>query len=171
MTPAVDPGFFKSTCTIGVELEQDGAAVDSASWTGAAGREWVGLPVETSTLYKATGTWTDCLNNEGGTGTFESSAFSGSEGDLFVFHYDGQQTAFTTLKQRVDFDGGAAVVTFEDGVDVAGLVDVSAEKQDDGTWLLTWDDATPVAEVLAALSTQDGYTRGEPAWIGAPGWW
>jgi hypothetical protein len=177
---AVDPGLLKSTCVLSLDLLDAGTGDVAASVSvGAGGREWVGTQLQGGVQYTATGRWSDCTNTDRGTGEFSSSTFSGVEGDLFLFRYDGVNAAFESLVQREDFEGGGVSAAFAEGAsatDVEALAAAAGAEeaaQADGSsdWTLRWTDATPVGAVLTSLSASSLYVSGAPIWIRQPEWW
>lgn len=174
---AVSPGYLRSTCTIGIELyDVETQALAAEAGIEAQGREWTGVALDGVVQYTATGSWDDCTTTDLGTGTFESTTFSGQQGDFFLFRYDGVTAAFETLVQREDFEGGVALVTFAEGADVQAVAEahgLEAEVISSGSlqYELTWSDTTPVGEVLGALSPEDAFVEGQPVWIRQPDWW
>jgi hypothetical protein len=177
---AVDPGLLRSDCTVSLDLFEAGSAEPAASVSvGAAGREWVGAMLTGGVQYTATGRWTDCTNTDRGTGDFTSSTFSGVDGDLFLFRYDGVTAAFESLQQREDFEGGAVTVSFIEGTSAADAQEVAlatgveeASLPEGSTeWTLRWTQDLAVGEVLSTLSASDLYRAGSPVWIREPEWW
>lgn len=174
----VSPGYLKSTCEIALNVQDatTGETVYEVS-LGATGREWIGTRIEASTLYNATASWSACNNYDTGTGSYPStSAFSGEMGDLFVFYYNGVQAAFDTLHQETDYYGGQADVEVAEGADgaalasAAGVTGTAGDEADH--WTFTWDDDTPVGEVLTLTTLADDYVKGDPLWVrDAPSWW
>lgn len=176
---ATAPGVFRSTCVIQLDL-LDAATdelVDTVLLDGVDGGQWGAIEIPEATLFKGSASWSDCLNNDSGTGTEEISSFSSHEGILSIFRYSGVATSFETLTQREDFVGGTAVVEFDAGTDSAGI-EAAAESlgvtgaAEGDTWTFTWEDETAVAAVLSTMSAVEGYSRGAPVWEGdPPDWW
>jgi hypothetical protein len=166
-------GDLRSTCMIAVEATEDGAAAGSASGT-TDGRDWIGFGLAEDALYTAEGTWADCTNIEAyASGSFAPTAFSGVSGTLALFHYDGITTEFSTLTQAVDYEGGVALVTFDDGVDgveAAASAGYAAVPVEEG-YRVAWTDEAAVGAVLAALSEVAGFDEGSPSWLQTPAWW
>ncbi len=175
---AASPGTFRSDCVIQVDLYEEDTVVATAEMR-ASGGEWTGTVLPGETLYRAVASWESCTTGPDGTGTFESSAFSGVKGDFFLFRYTGVTAAFDVLTQREDFDGAEVEVTFEEGTtleDVQAIADTYGVEADlvEGAsteYRVTWDDATAVGKVLTWFSDEDEYATGSPSWIRTPDWW
>ena len=171
---------FKSTCTADVELvDSSGTTVADIVMIPFKGGRWGSTTIEPGTQLVATLSWEDCENTDKGTGTFTSSTFSGSEGDLFVLHYDGVDAGFEWMVQREEFEGGAAHVQLAEGAtfaDVRAFADSlgvdASEDSNDATFVnLTWTDVTGVGAVLANAAANDAVGWSEPTWIEKPAWW
>lgn len=175
------PDYLRTDCEIGVDLYEEGQTEPSSSAAVfATGGEWVGLTIDTAIQYTAEASWKDCTTVAStGTGTFSSGAFSGAEGDFFVFRYDGVTAAFETLVQREDFEGGKALITFRDDATSADVQELAAEigveadliSTDAKDYEISWDDGAPVGAVLAAFSDRNLYVDGEPVWVEKPDWY
>lgn len=177
MMLSTSPGYLRSTCSFGVDLKDgnSGETLWSAEAAGQ-GQEWVATTIELGRLYVATAWWDYCSDYDEGTGTYDSTSFSANDGDLFVFHYDGLDTAFETLAQEVDYYGGKLDVELVSGADGAALASAAgvsgAEGEETDHWDFTWSDDTNVAEVLSTLTIDDNYLSGTPLWVrDQPSWW
>lgn len=177
---AVEPEYLNPSCVIGLDLYEVGADTPAASVTMAArGAEWAGTTLEGGVQYTASASWTECTPGGAGTGSFESSTFSGVEGDLFLFRYNGVNAAFEAYVQREDFEGGVATVTFAEtstAAEVEALADDLGVETDLITsgghdYYVSWSDTTSVGEVLSRLSEAEIYEDGGPVWTEAPDWW
>lgn len=175
---ATSPGVFRTGCTIAMDLVDagTGSTYATAQVTGADGGQWGAVEIVPEVLYEGAARWDTCTNLDTGTGTEDISGFSGEDGILFVFRYSGSIWSFETLYQREDYEGGGAVVTFEDDADAGAIEDAAdalglTSTQDGPAWHFAWTDETAVAEVLSAMSAVDGYEKGEPVWIDQPDWW
>ena len=179
ITAATQPDYLKSSCVIGVDLFEGSDTSSGHAEIGARGGQWAAVPVGVEVLSTALGAWSECLNNDRGTGTQQSGTFSAAPGDLFVFHYVGTSAAFFTLKQGEDHTGGLVHVQFEAGTtqaDVQALADtwgasVGASDVYSGGFTLSWLDDTNVAEVLAQLSLDERFVQGVPGWTREPEEW
>jgi hypothetical protein len=170
-----DSGTFRSDCEFVVDIYDEADNLVYSFSLAPTGRDWAGTMIEGEELLYAVATWSSCTNGPAGDGTMTSAGFSGQQGDVLVFRYNGTTTAFETLVQRDDFDGGEAWVDFEDGADstVADVADSTGVEatQEDGRWHLTWDSALSVGKVLGAFSNASTSLGGEPQWIEVPDWW
>lgn len=173
---AVSPGMLRSDCSIGIDLylAESGVLAKSVS-VAAQGGEWAGLPLDGEVRYQAVGYWSNCSNNEAwATGEFESSNFSGVQGDFFVFRYTGANASIESLIQGEDFEGASAFVQLSDEADPAAIaeeVGVDIARSGD-IYRVVWDGSRAVGSVLSQFTAFDEYIEGEPVWIGeAPDWW
>ena len=180
VTAATSPDYLKSSCVIGVDRFDAGSDTSLAhAEVGARGGEWAAIEVPLETLTTAVGAWSDCLNNDLGTGEFRSGTFSAGAGDLFVFRYVGTSAAFLSLVQGEDHAGGVVDVQFAEDVvqaDVEALAatwgaSVAPSEAFEGGFELRWLHDTNVAEVLAALSQDERYVQGAPRWVRPPDGW
>ncbi|MDP2305364.1 MAG: hypothetical protein Q8P18_05000 [Pseudomonadota bacterium] len=175
------PDYLRDTCEIGVDLYEVGSDTPVASQSvHARGGEWTGLAITEAVQYTAEATWDECTTVAStGTGSFTSGAFSGAPGDLFLFRYDGVTGAYEVEKQREDFVGGTALVTFVDTATSADVQTLAAEigvqadliSTEGKQYEITWDDTKAVGAVLAAFSDDNIYLDGEPVWVEVPDWW
>lgn len=181
ITGSTYDGAFKSTCTMSAELvgADDSAVIATVPMAPADGGLWAGVELPAGTQVKATLSWNDCENTGAGTGSFPSSTFSGSDGDLFVMHYDGVDAGFEWMVQATDHLGGEVRAQFGERAPaaeidalVADLGLTSAADPDDATFrILSWTEPTNVADVLGQLSQSELYVWGEPTWVEKPAWW
>jgi hypothetical protein len=179
ITAATQPDYLKASCAIGVDLFEGTDQSAGHAEIVARGGQWAAVPVSVEVLSTALGTWSECLNNDRGTGEQQSGTFSAAPGDLFVFHYVGTSAAFMTLKQGEDHAGGLVHVQFTSGTtaaDVQALADAWGATVDtstvyEGGFSLSWLDDTNVVEVLAALSLDGRYVQGAPGWAREPEGW
>jgi hypothetical protein len=179
ITAATAPDYLKSSCTIGVDLFEGSDQSAGHAEVVARGGQWAGVPVDVEVLSTALGTWSECLNNDRGTGEQQSGTFSAAPGDLFVFHYVGTSAAFMTLKQGEDHAGGLVHAQFTSDTtqgDVQALAEawgasVAASSVYAGGFALSWLDDTNVVEVLSALSQDARYVQGAPGWAREPEGW
>jgi hypothetical protein len=172
------PGTFRNDCEVYVDLlDNTTGEILSTIEGNPVGGEWYGAPLPVGTLYRAKLTWDSCTNAPEGQGTHDATAFSGAEGDVFLFRYNGVMAAFETIVQRTEFAGGSVDVelvagtTAEEVADLGDGVGASVELVEGDTWRFSWEDATNVVEVLHTLSVDDRYVRGGPTWTFTPDWW
>ena len=174
-------GAFKSTCTMSMDVvdKADGALLATVPLAPADGGRWAGMELPEGKQVTGTLSWNDCENTADGTGSFESSTFSGNAGDLFVLHYDGVDAGFEYMVQATDHLGGEVHAQFDpDAIpsEVDGLIEglglTQRTDEADATFrYLSWTDATSVADVLASLSQDERFVWGEPTWVAKPAWW
>ena len=173
---AAAPGTFRTDCEITVDL-YEGDTLVASSEMEARGSEWTGTLLPGEVQYRAVATWDTCTTGPEGSGTFESSVFSGVKGDFFLFRYTGVTAAFDSLVQREDFDGGEVEVTFvegttlEDAEEIAATHGLTAEAVSGTTYRMTWDSEMAVGKALTLLSTESEYSEASPSWIRTPDWW
>lgn len=173
---AASPGTFRSDCNIDLDLYEGGEIVASAQMI-AQGGEWVGTLLPGSVQYRAVAEWESCTTGPDGYGAFESSVFSGVDGDFFVFRYNGVLAAFEYLEQRVDFEGGMVDATFAEGTteeevaEIAATLGVEATLDAGASYRFTWTSPLSVGHVLSELSAERDYAFGGPVWIRTPDWW
>lgn len=180
ITASTFDGAFRSTCTMaGSVRDSGGNEIATLSMDPADGGLWAGTAVAPDTQLKLVMSWNDCVNNDNGTGEFESSTFSGGDGDLFVAHYNGSTKGFEWMVQATDHVGGEIHVQFDKNamgkeIDaVAESLDVLSEPDDaDETFrYFSWTDTRSVVEVLDALRAEPLFLWGEPTWVAQPSWW
>lgn len=175
MVAATPPDYLLSTCRMRVDVYIDGKAVDGAEIL-AGGGEWVGLELSGDSQYTASATYEECTKLNP-TGTVESGAFSGVAGYLFLFWYSGANQGYDTLVQTVDYSGGMAEITLEDGADTAGIDTIAASLgvtltlREGTTYDATFPTEIPVGRVLSEFAKDEAFAEGSPAWIDAPSWW
>lgn len=170
-----DPGTFRSDCEFVVDVYNETDDLVYSVSIEARGRDWAGTMIEGEELLYAVATWDSCTNGPAGKGTMTSASFSGKQGDVLVFRYNGTTTAFETLVQREDFAGGEAWMDFEEGSEstIESLADNTGvtATETDGRWYITWDSALSVGKVLGAFSAASTALGGEPEWLEVPDWW
>lgn len=183
ITASTFDGAFRSDCTMGaVVTDADGNEVSTLTLAPADGGLWTGVALDPDQQRKLTMTWADCVNNDNGTGEFTSSTFSGTDGDLFVAHYNGSTKNFEWMQQGIDHLGGEVHATFYKNSSTSELDDLAAsldvESRDDGTddkggirRYFSWTDTRNVVEVLDGLRASELYLWGEPTWVAQPSWW
>ncbi len=174
-------GALKSTCVMSAEVVSatDSSVIASIMLDPADGGRWAGMVLTEGVQVKATLNWSDCENTSAGEGTFPSSVFSGEPGDLFVLYYNGVGAGFEWLVQAEDHLGGEVRAQFVEGTESAAIealaadldATTAADPDEAGFHRLAWSDTRSVAEVLAALSSQEAFLWGEPVWVAKPGWW
>ena len=173
MAVAAATDSLSSTCTVSVAVEAAGEQVLSLT-LDADGRDWTGGGLVGGTQYTAESSVTDCANNPE---PLTSGTFSGQEGYIFVFSFNGVRQSFNAIQQEVDFTSGQAMITFAadttiDTVEaLAATVSATATLQADTTYLFTFAEDVPVASVLSTCSASEAYASGEPVWIEEPRWW
>jgi hypothetical protein len=173
---ATSPGSFRSDCNIEVDLYEGDEIVASAQMM-ASGGEWAGTMLPGTTQYRAVATWESCTTGPDGYGEFESSVFSGVQGDFFLFRYNGVLAAFEYVEQRVDFEGGVAEATFSEEMtadEVAAMAEslgLAHENVEGNTWRFSWESPMAVGKVLSDLSAERWYLSGGPVWLRKPDWW
>jgi hypothetical protein len=173
MAVAAATDSLSSTCTVSVSVDAGGEQVLSLT-LDADGRDWTGGGLTGGTQYTAESSVTGCANNPE---SLTSGTFSGQEGYIFVFSFNGVRQSFNAIQQEVDFTSGQALVTFAEDTTLdtvealASTASATATLQSGTTYLFTFAEALPVASVLSTCSSSEAYASGEPVWIEEPTWW
>ena len=182
---ASSPGSWASTCDLDLTLKDnsDGSTAATVELL-AKGCDWAGAPLTGGTQYKGYFSATGCVI--GNDKSYESSAFSGQEGYIMALWYTGVNIGYSALVQgdeEGDFYGGQAKVTVANSVpdsnvqamaaDIGVSAALDSTSASGNTYMLTWEDATNVGQVLSAFTEAagDDFVAGEPIWITKPSWW